>query len=119
MDKDIITITLPDSTVYNYDNMNSGIDMISYNGASTVSISAGGTGISDDTITFSDSDGVYFNVTQAQHSELMDRVAKLEAVMAEEAELRSKHPALKNAYDEYRLLLVLAKQHTPDCLTEE
>lgn len=119
MSNDTITINLSDSVIYNYDNMNSGIDMISYNGASTTTISAGGTGISTDTITFSDSDGVYFNVTQAQHSELMDRVAKLEAIMAEEAELRSKHPALKTAYDEYRLLLVLAKQHATDSLTDE
>jgi len=43
----------------------------------------------------------------------------LEKSLTEEAELRAQHPALKMAYDEYRLLLVLAKQHTTDILTDE
>jgi hypothetical protein len=72
-----------------------------------------------DTITLTGIDDMYINVTKLEHNELIDRVAKLEAMMAEEAELRAKHPALKMAYDEYRLLLVLTKQHTPDILTDE
>ena len=40
---------------------------------------------------------------------VVERLEKLEKVLSEEAELRSNHPALKNAYDEYRLLLVLSK----------
>lgn len=61
----------------------------------------------------------YANVTKTEHKELMERVAQLEKALTEEAELRAQHPALKTAYDEYRLLLVLAKQHTSDILTEE
>ena len=61
----------------------------------------------------------YANVTKTEHKELMERVAQLEKALTEEAELRAQHPALKMAYDEYRLLLVLAKQHTSDILTEE
>lgn len=60
----------------------------------------------------------YANVTLAQHNELINRVEKLEKIMEEEAELRAQHPALKMAYDEYRLLLVLAKQHTSNILTD-
>lgn len=60
----------------------------------------------------------YANVTLSQHKELTSRVEQLEKILAEEAELRSQHPALKMAYDEYRLLLVLAKQHTPNILTD-
>ena len=122
MSNDTITINLSDSVIYNYDNMNSGTDVIVHNGASATTISTmGSTGLlpDSDTITFSGIDEQYFTVTKAEHTELMDRVAKLEAVMAEEAELRAKHPALKTAYDEYRLLLVLTKQHTPDILTDE
>ena len=52
-----------------------------------------------------------FGPTRMEHNELLDRVGKLEKIMAEEAEIRANHPAVKNAYDEYRLLLVLAKSH--------
>jgi len=61
----------------------------------------------------------YANVTKTEHKELMERVAQLEKALTEEADHRAQHPALKMAYDEYRLLLVLAKQHTSDILTEE
>jgi hypothetical protein len=80
-------------------------------------------GVASDTITFTGVDTItfdqYVNVTKAEHNELIDRVAKLEAMLAEEAELRANHPALKMAYDEYRLLLVLAKRHDSDNLTDE
>lgn len=61
----------------------------------------------------------YANVTKTEHKELIERVERLEKSLTEEAELRAQHPALKMAYDEYRLLLVLAKQHTTDILTDE
>lgn len=94
--------------------MNSGFNGISAQDIGTITLS----GSTSDTIVFSNLDE-YTNVTKAEHNELLDRVAKLEAVMAEEAALRAQHPALKTAYDEYRLLLVLTKQHSPDCLTDE
>jgi hypothetical protein len=75
--------------------------------------------VTADTITLSGIDDLYTSPTKADHNELMDRVAQLEKLIAEEAEIRSKNPAVKNAYDEYRLLLVLAKQHTNGPLTEE
>jgi hypothetical protein len=75
-------------------------------------------GITGSTITLSGIDD-FAPVTRADHNELIERINKLEAALTEEAELRAKHPAVKTAYDEYRLLLVLAKQHTPDILTDE
>lgn len=72
-----------------------------------------------DTITLSGIDDLYTSPTKADHRELMDRVERLEKFMAEEAEIRANNPAVKNAYDEYRLLLVLAKQHANNPLTEE
>jgi hypothetical protein len=119
MSNDTITITVPD-VVWSDINMNSSSADATYSGITLT----GAAGI--DVISISDSDTITFggldqfvNVTKAEHNELLDRVAKLEATMAEEAELRAKHPALKMAYDEYRLLLVLTKQHTPDVLTDE
>lgn len=93
------------------------VDTISFpSGSITSAVYSGGTG---GTITLNGIDDLYANVTKSEHNELMERVKKLEQAMTEEAELRAKHPALKTAYDEYRLLLVLSKQHTPDILTDE
>jgi hypothetical protein len=48
-----------------------------------------------------------------------ERLAKLEKIIAEEEEVRRTHPAVKMAYDEYRLLYILAKKNPGDYLTEE
>lgn len=40
---------------------------------------------------------------------LEQRMAKLEKIIADEEALRAAHPAVKNAYDEYRFLAELAK----------
>jgi hypothetical protein len=53
------------------------------------------------------------------YEELTKRLEKVEKIIAEEKAIRDNNPAVKNAYDEYRLLLVLAKQHTNNPLTEE
>ena len=45
------------------------------------------------------------------YEEMEKRLAKLEQLIAEEAEIRASHPAVKMAYDEYRLLLVLANRN--------
>ena len=50
--------------------------------------------------------------TKDDHAVLADRIAILEKIIAEEAELRSNHPAVKQAYDEYKLLATLAKVHS-------
>lgn len=54
----------------------------------------------------------YTTPTRSEHRELTDRIERLEKIIAEEAEIRANNPAVKTAYDEYRLLLALAKQHT-------
>jgi tryptophanyl-tRNA synthetase len=45
------------------------------------------------------------------YEEIEKRLKSLEDTIAEEKQIRDNHPAVKNAYDEYRLLLVLAKSH--------
>lgn len=52
------------------------------------------------------------------NQEIMDRLERLEAIIAEEKEIRDNCPAVKNAYDEYRFLLVLAKKNKGDLLTD-
>lgn len=115
------TITINTNTDYWIDNnMNTGSvadfgNIVLTGGTSSTGIDT--ISITSDTITFGDYE--YANVTKAEHNELIGRVAKLEAMLAEEADIRANHPAVKTAYDEYRLLLVLAKQHTGDDLTAE
>ena len=79
------------------DSMYSGIGITS-NSASAYTIS---NTISVGDITFGD-----------PYSEMEERLEKLEKIIAEEAELRSNHPAVKQAYDEYKLLATLAKVHS-------
>jgi hypothetical protein len=52
------------------------------------------------------------------YDDLADRLSRLEQIIAEEEEVRRNHPAVKMAYDEYRLLYVLAKKNPGDHLTE-
>jgi hypothetical protein len=53
------------------------------------------------------------------YDDMEERLAKLEKIIAEEEEVRRTHPAVKMAYDEYRLLYILAKKNPGDYLTEE
>ena len=53
------------------------------------------------------------------YDDLAERLSKLEKIIAEEEEVRRTHPAVKMAYDEYRLLYILAKKNPGDHLTEE
>lgn len=53
------------------------------------------------------------------YDDMEERLAKLEKIIAEEEEVRRTHPAVKMAYDEYRLLYILAKKNAGDYLTEE
>lgn len=48
------------------------------------------------------------------YEEMEKRLAKLEQLVATEAEIRASHPAVKMAYDEYRMLLVLANRNLTD-----
>jgi hypothetical protein len=118
MSNETITINVSSADYWSDINMNSGTTTISTDGI-TISNGVDIISITDsDTITFSGLDE-FVSVTKAEHNELIERVNKLEAMLAEEAELRANHPALKMAYDEYRLLLVLAKKHDGDDLTAE
>jgi hypothetical protein len=53
------------------------------------------------------------------YDDMEQRLSKLEKIIAEEDEVRRTHPAVKMAYDEYRLLYILAKKNPGDRLTEE
>ena len=53
------------------------------------------------------------------YEEMEKRLKALEDIIAEEKAIRDNCPAVKNAYDEYRLLLVLAKRTPGDQLTED
>lgn len=52
------------------------------------------------------------------YEEMEKRLAKLEAIIEEEQRIRDECPAVRNAYDEYRFLLVLAKRNNGDLLTD-
>jgi len=52
------------------------------------------------------------------YEDMEQRLARLEKIIAEEEEVRRTHPAVQMAYDEYRLLYILAKKNPGDLLTE-
>ena len=53
------------------------------------------------------------------YDDMEERLSRLEKIIAAEEEVRRTHPAVKMAYDEYRLLYILAKKNPGDRLTEE
>ena len=53
------------------------------------------------------------------YDDMEARLSKLEKIIAEEEEVRKNHPAVQMAYDEYRLLYILAKKNPGDLLTDE
>ena len=53
------------------------------------------------------------------YDDIVDRLSRLEQIIAEEDEVRKNHPAVQMAYDEYRLLYILAKKNPGDHLTDE
>ena len=53
------------------------------------------------------------------YDDMETRLARLEKIIAQEEEVRRTHPAVQMAYDEYRLLYILAKKNPGDHLTEE
>ena len=80
---------------------------------STVSI---GSGISITSTGFAASNPGY--TISTPYDEMEERLARLEKIIAEEEEVRRTHPAVKMAYDEYRLLYILAKKNPGDDLTD-
>lgn len=131
-DKDIIVLTgiAPDTEAMT--NSYSGFfdnTMASSTLSDTVTISATGVDYADsistdvigDTITIGSSAGydLFTTVSMSEHRELQDRVERLERALLEEEEIRKKHPAVQNAYDEYRMLHSLAKVHSQNDLTDQ
>jgi hypothetical protein len=55
----------------------------------------------------------------SSYDDMEERLSKLEKIIAAEEEVRRTHPAVKMAYDEYRLLYILAKKNPGDLLTDE
>ena len=55
----------------------------------------------------------------SSYDDMETRLSRLEKIIAEEEEVRANHPAVQMAYDEYRLLYILAKKNAGDYLTEE
>lgn len=53
------------------------------------------------------------------YDDMEERLSKLEKIIAEEDKVRRNHPAVQMAYDEYRLLYILAKKNPGDSLTED
>jgi hypothetical protein len=79
-----------------------------------------GSSISSSTITISGATNGNSGYTiSTPYDDMETRLSKLEKIIAEEEEVRRTHPAVQMAYDEYRLLYILAKKNTGDYLTEE
>ena len=53
------------------------------------------------------------------YDDMEQRLERLEKIIAEEEEVRRTHPAVQMAYDEYRLLYILAKKNPGDLLTDQ
>ena len=53
------------------------------------------------------------------YDDMEQRLTRLEKIIAEEEEVRKNHPAVQMAYDEYRLLYILAKKNPGDYLTDQ
>ena len=63
--------------------------------------------------------GVGSYTISSPYGDMEIRLARLEKIIAEEDEVRKNHPAVQMAYDEYRLLYILAKKNPGDYLTNE
>ena len=101
---DSITIDLSDSISIDTQLMNN----MSITSINTTSGSNGVWGASgSSSITFTD-----------PYEEMEKRLKRLEEIIEEEQRIRDECPAVRNAYDEYRFLLVLAKRNKGDLLTD-
>ena len=79
-----------------------------------------GPSISTSTITINGSSiGSSGYTISTPYDDMETRLARLEKIIAEEEEVRANHPAVQLAYDEYRLLYILAKKNAGDYLTDQ
>jgi hypothetical protein len=124
MNDDTITIDLSDvkpvEFSWNENNMNIAMQASSISGPdatmspSTITLNSG---ISIANIQIGASNPGY--TISTPYDDMETRLAKLEKIIAEEDEVRKNHPAVQMAYDEYRLLYILAKKNAGDYLTDE
>jgi len=101
---DMMSMGVSAQDVSTYTTMNSGSTILA-NNHSTITI---GPIVSNSGYTIS-----------TPYDDMETRLARLEKIIAEEDEVRKNHPAVQMAYDEYRLLYILAKKNTGDYLTDE
>ena len=101
---DMISMGVSAQDVSTYTTMNSGSTIMG-NNHSTITI---GPIVSNSGYTIS-----------TPYDDMEQRLSRLEKIIAEEDEVRKNHPAVQMAYDEYRLLYILAKKNTGDYLTDE
>ena len=115
---EINTIDL--SSIETYEYMSSGViaqdvstHTIMNSSPSTVTLNSG---ISITTTGLAASSGSY--TISTPYDDMETRLTRLEKIIAEEEEVRRTHPAVQMAYDEYRLLYILAKKNPGDRLTD-
>ena len=125
MSNDTITIDLssiePVSATWNESDMTTGFiaqDVSTYttmnSSPSTITLNSG---ISISNLQIGASNPGY--TISTPYDDMETRLARLEKIIAEEDEVRKNHPAVQMAYDEYRLLYILAKKNAGDRLTDE
>ena len=125
MSNDTITIDLssiePVSATWNESDMTTGFiaqDVSTYttmnSSPSTITLNSG---ISITNLQIGASNPGY--TISTPYDDMETRLARLEKIIAEEDEVRKNHPAVQMAYDEYRLLYILAKKNAGDRLTDE
>jgi len=104
-DQPITTGIIEEGVSTAYATMNSGPNTITLNSGITIT----NTGLA--------AGGSY--TISTPYEDMEERLSKLEKIIAEEDEVRRNHPAVQMAYDEYRLLYILAKKNPGNDLTEE
>jgi hypothetical protein len=87
--------------------------------SSQISTTAGSNGSSASGYIVGSINGVSNITISDPWEEYDERITRLEKLLAEETEVRKNHPAVQRAYDEYRLLLVLAGMADSSILTEK
>jgi hypothetical protein len=122
MSNDTITIDLssiePVEFSWNESDMSTGFIAQDVSTAYTTMIS-GSSITSPSTITINGSTGQGGYTISTPYDDMEARLARLEKIIAEEEEVRRTHPAVQMAYDEYRLLYILAKKNAGDLLTDQ
>ena len=120
MSDDTITIDLssiePVEFSWNENDMSTGIIAQDVSTYTTMAMPS----ISTSTITINGSSiGSSGYTISTPYDDIETRLSRLEKIIAEEEEVRRTHPAVQMAYDEYRLLYILAKKNAGDHLTED